>query len=307
MPKYTHRQQLISTKTIAKIAKQVHEEEIDKLIKRNYLFGEYNPRTNLWTNLANPPFCYWETGRIVCLSDFRIQDNETVPNVPVANNDDTMRNEMIQGGQDGPNVIAPDTQLQTGKRLSGTVRIHAVSALIRMKVNYIQQQIGTVLLPAYTDSVQFRYGFFTHRKLDPNGVFNNAVQPDILSLLKWRPFGYSSQLDNLTANVNDAGIPYATRNLQMLLENDKIVTLTKDKTNVRISGFNSFPNVVVKRIYHKLKKPIDIMFHPDNQSGSEVLNQKLYFACQTDISQQLNTAIFPEIQCCTKLHYTNVL
>lgn len=307
MPRYTHRQQLISTKTIAKIAKQVHEDEEDKLIKRNYLFGVYNPRTNIWANLPAPPFIYWENGRIVCLSDFRIMDNATVLNAPVPDDPDTMKDEAVQQAQDGPNVIAPITQLQSGKRLSDTIKIHAVSALVRLKVNYIQQELGNVLIPAYTDSVQFRYGFYTYRKVDPNGVFNNAQVPNIFSLTKWKPFGYSAQLDNLTANINNAGIPYATRNLKMLLENEKITTLSKGKTNVRISGFNSFPNVKTVRIYHKLKKPIEIMYHPDNQSGSDVLNQKLYFAIQSDVSQTLGQSIFPEAQVCTKLHYTNVL
>lgn len=70
MPRYTNRQQLLSTKTVARIAEQVHNEEIEKLIFRKYLFTIYDPYDNLFQ--GSQPID-WE-GAIVNMADLRKSD-----------------------------------------------------------------------------------------------------------------------------------------------------------------------------------------------------------------------------------------
>lgn len=305
MPKYTHRQQLISTKTIAEIARQVHDEETDKLIKRDYLFGDYDAEQNLWSAFVPPNVVddkvYW-SGRVVCMTNFRKVDNQTRTNIAVVNDVQTMRNETTQALEDGQNVVAPDVPLQTGRRTSNSILIHAVSAVIKLKA------IRTNEDPEfYSEHVKFKYGFYTFRKIDPNGFIDWATEPGIRSLIKWKPQGYSNSLDNLTSIIGYQGMPFATVNLEMLMNSEKTRKLVQDDFTLRFSNFNNIPNIKTVRIYKTFKDPIEINFDPKSQTGREVLNQKVFFAIQSDMPAALSEFYEPRAQVITKVYYTNKL
>lgn len=299
-PKYTSRQQLISTRTIANIARQVHQEEIDKLIKRNFLFGEYNPSLNLWTNLAFPPQIGW-AGAVVCLSNFRQVDNQTVPNLAVLNDPSTMINETTQALQDGANVVAPIVPIQTGRRTGDIILVHGVSAVLRLRA--VRNGDSN-----YMEHVKFKYGFYTWRKITAQGFIDNTIEPDCRALIKWKPQGYSSSLDNLQELINYQGIPYATENLNMQMNSEVSHSLCTGSTTLRYSNFNGIVNLKTVRLYKKFKTPIEIQFKPgDNQTGQKVLNKKLYFAIQTDAPDDVDIEHLyqPFAQVITKLYYTN--
>lgn len=302
MPKYTYRQQLLSTKTVAKIAKQVHNDEVQKLIKRQYLFSAYNPNTNLWRELDPlSEIVPWASpDKMVCISILRQVDNATNTNLAVVDDPNTMRNEATQALSDGINVVAPEFPLQMGRRTSDTINVYAVSALVRLRV--VRDQPST-----YTDKVKFRFGFYTWTKIDSSGYLDNTNDPDITSLVKWLPFGYSSQLDNVEAGVNYQGIPYATKNLNMIMNSEKVRTLVEKEITLNISSIQGSVNATVVRLYKEFKNPIKIQYDSlNNQDGRKHLNQKIYFAIRSDVPQIITQeSIEPRCQVCTKMYYTN--
>lgn len=303
MPKYTNRQQLISTQTIADIAKQVHHEETPKLIKRQYLFSEYDPSTNLWTEqVTSSEIVSWDdSAKVVCLSNMRMVDQVTQVNQAVVDDPETMRNEAAQALEDGFNVLAPDKELQMGRRTNDAINVYAVSALVRLRT--VRDQPGN-----YTDSVTFRFGFYTWRKITNTGLLDNTAIPDIKSLVKWKPFGYSAQLDNITAGANYQGIPYATENLAMIMNSEKVRVLAEKEVTLNISSIQGSVNEKVIRLYKEFKNPIPIQYEPSSQDGSVHLNQKIFFAIRSNIPLSITESqIEPRAQVCTKLFYTNLV
>lgn len=301
MPRYTNRQQLLSTQTVADIAKEVHHDETPKLINRQYLFADYDPRTNLWTRFnAGSEVVDWDTtDRLVCVSNIRHVDMATVPNQAVADNPETMRDEQAQALADGPNMIMPLFPMN-GRRSSDTVAVYAVSALVRLRAVRINPNI-------YQDKVTFKFGFYSWTKIDATGHLDNNTNPNIQTLVKWLPQGYSSQLDDLTAGANYQGIPYATRNLDMLMNSEKVKVLTQKEEIVNISSIEGSVNMRVVRLYKEFKDPIILKYDPNDQQGFKHLNQKLYFAIRSDIPNLITADIEPLANVCTKLYYTDVM
>lgn len=302
MPKYTNRQQLLSTRTVANIAKEIHHDETPKLIKRQYLFASYNPRDNLWRELApNSEIVDWDTSdKKVCVSSLRIVDQATVPNAPVTNNPDTMRDESAQALQDGTNVLMPQFPIQMGRRTSDQINIYALGALLRLRVVRVNPS-------TYQDKVTFKFGFYSWTKIDATGFLDNTNQPAIETLVKWSPFGYSSQLDNLLVGANYQGIPYATTNLNMLLNSEKVKVLAEKEVTVNISSIMGSVNMKTIRLYKEFKDLIPIQYDPsgDNQDGRKHLNQKIYFAIRSDLPNLETINIEPRAQVCTKMYYRN--
>lgn len=301
MPRYTNRQQLLSTQTVADIAKEVHHDETPKLINRQYLFADYDPRSNLWTRFTPiSEIVDWDTtNKQVCVSNIRHVDMATVPNIPVADNPETMRDEQKQAAADGPNVIMPIFPMN-GRRSSDTVAVYAVSALVRLRAVRINPNI-------YQDKVTFKFGFYSWTKIDASGHLDNLTNPDIQTLVKWQPQGYSSQLDDLQAGANYQGIPYATRNLDMLMNSEKVRVLAQKEETVNISSIEGSVNMRVVRIYKEFKDPIIIKYDPNDQEGFKHLNQKLYFAIRSDLPNLITADIEPLANVCTKLYYTDVM
>lgn len=304
MPKYTSRQQLLSTKTVAEIAKQVHHEETPKLIKRQYLFSTYDARANLWREQTpNSEIIDWgdlvANQKIVCISKLRVVDQATAPNVPVANDPETMRNEALQAAADGVNVVAPQFQLQQGRRTNNAVDVYALSALCRLRVVRVNPSI-------YTDKVTFKMGFYLWTKIDAAGYLDNNDTPDVKTLVKWKPFGYSAQLDNITAGINYEGIPYATENLNMIMNSEKCKTLLEREITVNISSIESSVNMRVIRMYKEFE-PINIQYDPGtlNQEGDRHLNHKIFFAIRSNLPNREIINIEPRAQICTKMYYKN--
>lgn len=300
MPKYTNRQQLISTRTIADIAKQVHHEEEPKLIKRSYLFGQYDSNTNLWRDFAVPNDQITWNGRIFCCTDMRQVDNQTVPTQIVGNNPDTMRDETIQAAQDGANMVAPKVQLQTGRRTSNAIKVHGLSVTLRLRATRTANN-------DYCEHIKFKYGFYTWRKITATGHIDNATVPNINTLIKWKPQGYSSNLDNLQSVPGYQGIPYATQNLDMLMNSEKSTRLIQGETTMRFSNFNGIVNMKTVNLYKEFKDPIVIQYDPTSQTGREVLNQKIYFGIQSDLPQLQATDFLPRCYGIVKVYYTNIV
>lgn len=308
MPKLTYRQQLLSTKTVASIARDVHKQETPKLIKRQYLYGAYNPRSNEWTHLPvggtidpNSDIIDFDTiDSQVCLSEMRIQDISTQTNNFVADDPDTMRNETLQAAADGPNVLAPQFALN-GKRLTDQIEIHALSIFARLRVVRVAASI-------YTDKVTFKFGVYTWRKIDANGYLDDVTTPDVKSICKWLPIGYSAQLDNLNAGMNFLGIPYAVQNLNMILNNEKVKTLFEKEVTINVSSIVGSVNCKELSFYHELKNAVKIMYDPSaaNQDGARHLNQKVIFAVRSNCPSTQMNIIQPRAMFCTKLYYTNI-
>lgn len=300
MPKYTHRQQLISTQTIADIAKQVHHEETPKLIHRQYLYSNYDPNTNYWTELApGSQVVDWIQDKAVCVTEIRHTDQATVPTIPVVSNPETMRDEAAQAAQDGPNVIMPVFPMN-GRRTSDTIAVYAVSALVRLRVVRIQPSV-------YQDKVMFKFGFYSWTKIDASGHLDHTNNPSIQTLVKWKPFGYSAQLDDQTQATGYQGIPYATRNLEMIMNSEKVKTLSQKEENVNISSIEGSVNMKVVRLYKEFKDPIIIRYDPRDQEGYKHLNEKIYFAIRSNLPNLETANIEPLVNVCTKLYYTDVM
>lgn len=301
MPRYTNRQQLLSTQTVADIAKEVHQDETPKLIHRQYLFAEYNPRSNLWSELsAGSEVVDWDvSNKQVCVSNIRHVDIATMANNPVADNPETMRDESAQALADGQNVLMPQFPMN-GRRSSDTIAVYAVSALVRLRVVRINPNI-------YQDKVTFKFGFYTWTKIDQNGLLDNNDNPNIATLVKWMPQGYSAQLDDIPTGANYQGIPYATRNLEMLMNSEKVKVLTQKEEQVNISSIEGSVNMRTVRLYKEFKDPIIIKYYPNSQEGYRHLNQKLYFAIRSDLPNQITADIEPLAQVCTKVYYTCVM
>lgn len=300
MPKYTSRQQLLSTQTVADIAKEVHHDETPKLIHRQYLYSRYNPETNLWRELSpGSEVVDWEQEKQVCVSEIRHVDIATIANVPVTDNPETMRDEQKQAAEDGTNVLMPQFSMN-GRRSSDTIAIYAVSALLRLRVVRINPNI-------YQDKVKFKFGFYSWTKIDASGHLDQNTNPAIETLVKWKPFGYSAQLDNLSAGQNYQGIPYATSNLEMLMNSEKVRTLVEDTETVNISSIEGSVNMRTIRIYKEFKDPILIHYIPTSQEGYQHLNQKIYFAIRSDLPNSQVIDIEPLAQVCSKVYYTDVM
>lgn len=297
MPKYTNRQQLLSTRTVANIAEQVHNKELDKLISRKYLYTQYDPYDNLF--IGSQPID-WE-GNIVRMYNIRKTDNATVANTVVVNDPDTMRNETTQAAEDGANIIAP-IYTMNGHRLGDIINVHAVSALVRIHV--VRNESNEIPV-SYTDRVKLRFGFYLYRKVTANGILDSTNIPDIRSVVKWNPFGYSSKLDNLEAGVQQ-GLPYATRNLAMLMNSEKTTKLIEKEVTVKVPlGPVNVPEYRQYRIYKEFKDPIEIQYSPLSQDGDDVLNHQLFWAIRSDLPTAIKTQIYPNVQVCTKIYYSN--
>lgn len=307
MPKYTYRQQMLSTRVVADIARQVNEEMIDKLIDRRYLFGKYNPNDNLWLDLNGEASdtIGWE-GHIEELSDIRKTDTVTVTNDAVVDDPDTARNETQQAEEDGFNVLVPTAPMH-GRRSSDQINVYALSALLRLAVvpslSDIPESNKDELI---NDQVRFKYGFYLWRKITSEGILDDEL-PDIKTLIKWKPFGYSAQLDNIVGDADDHGIPYATKNLEMLLNSEHVRCLAKGDCTIHVPNAGNAFNIRTKRIYHKLKTPISINYVPDNIEGDKTTNFKLFFAIQTDVPTAHLDFLEPRAQACTKVYYTSKL
>lgn len=307
MPRYnyTHRQQLISTQTIADIAKQVHEAETPKLIHRLYLFGRYDPDDNLWTALpagGEPALVDWyDNSKIVDICRIMKMDIATRPRAGPADNPQTARNEAQQAGFDNPNLLSSQFT-DNGKRRGNAIKIYALSALVRLSV-------FTNIPQHYTDKVTFRMGFYKYTSITANGILDNADTPDIKTLVKWKPFGYSAQLDNLDAAAaagQNQGMPFASENLEMLLTSAKVQKLAEREISINISSTDGITNVRTVRMFRDLD--IDpLQFAPDDINGIDTTNFKIFFAIRSDLPNALTGFTLPECMACVKVHYTNVV
>lgn len=308
MPRYTNRQQLLSTKTVAEIAEQVHNAEQPKLIKRQFVFGSFDPLKNLWAQLPDEtdicPYEYSDLAlfepRITCISTLRIVDNATVPNAGSTDNPVTMRDESIQAAEDGTNVIAPVYQLQGGKRLSDQVLVHALSAIVRLRVVRTAADI-------YTDKVTFKFGFYQWTKIDAVGYLDAGAVPDIKTICKWQPIGFSNQLDNLKVLGPIQGLPYATENLNMILNSEKVRTLVEKTVTLNVSSIQGSVNCRLINMYKEFKDAIKIMYSPRDQTGQTHLNHKIFFACRSNLPGIQTANIEPRLMACTKMYYSNFL
>lgn len=227
----------------------------------------------------------------------------TATNIAVVNNPDTMRNEATQALEDGTNVIAPVFTLN-GRRSSDMVNIHAVSAIVRLHVIRNPDLEDDV---TYTDRIKFKFGFYTWTKINANGFLDETDLPDIRTLIKWLPVGYSNQLDNLEAGIMQ-GLPYATRNLNMIMNSEKVRKLVEKDITVKVPrGAPNVPEYRQIRIYKEFKDPIQIQYDPLSQDGSDTVNLKLFFAIRSDLPTSILTQIEPNAQICTKVYYSNVV
>lgn len=308
--KYTWREQMLSTKTVANIARQVHEEETPKIIHRMYLFGKYDAVFNLWEQLgdADTSLIDWSTNaKIVDVCAIKKLDvateNIATSGGNIPDNELTARNELQQSVLDNPNLLHFRAGLNNG-RISDKIKIHGLSALVRLTIS----RIGDT---EYTDKVTFRFGFYKCTKIGADGTLDNTYQPDIKSLVKWKPFGYSAQLDNIATAVGtyqSQGQPYATENLNMLLNSEKIQTLAEREVTMHLSSTNNVINQKVIRMYQKINIE-DLQYNPTKIVGNQpnTLNYRIFFAIRADTPYEVTDVIQPRAVACVKVHYSNVM
>lgn len=271
----------------------------EKLIKRDYLFHQYNPVENSFVGFA--PITW--RGIVQHLTDIRQVDIATIGNAAVADDPNTGNiDEEKQALADGTNVLMPQFTVN-GRRIGNSVLIYGLSALLRL--NVIRAIASDATTPFFKDMVKFKYGFYTWRKITATGYLDNNDTPRCTQLIQWKPFGYSHQLDNLLAGANNNGQILATQNLNMLLNSEKVRCLAKGECVIPISSLVGADNVRTKRIYKELSTPIEIMYEPLSQDGSHILNQKIYFAIQSDMDLQTAARLRPLAQVVTKLYYTS--
>lgn len=294
-----------STKTVAQIAKQIHEAEEPKLIHRLYLFGQYNAVTNLWEDL-DPivSLIDWDTNaRIVDVCQILKSDIATIPLAALlpANNPLTARNELEQATFDMTNMLTPQFTLN-GKRSSDRIKICALSALVRLQVERAHDSNSV-----YTDKVKFRFGFYKWTKITATGELDNTL-PNIKSLVKWQPFGYSAQLDNQITAAHapqGQGMPYATENLNMIMNSERCRTLVEKEVTLHVSSIKGAVNEKIVRIYKKIDME-DLHYVPNNVTGEETLNYKVFFAIRADTPNYITGDIGPRCFACVKNYYQNV-
>lgn len=245
------------------------------LIKRNFLFEEYDTLTNIFTPLPLAVNEITFAGTVVELSNIQKVDVDIVANAPMADIPYTAENENLDG--DG---IAQGMTVQTthGRRFSSSVMLSGVSLEVVARLNY-----GNSAADLY-DGVQLRYAIVAWKSPVMNTV-STTPSPELA--LPWHPFGWSSKLDVDERREEDE---------------EKIYTLCKGSIFLGQRADKS--NRKKDKIYKKLSRPLRLDFEDDDQNGQKPTNWKI---CAVFRSSIPNGATFdrytPRVAACSKLYY----
>lgn len=298
--KAKYRQQLLSTSTVAKIAKKVHRieaaKERTKLINRLFLFPEIVqgvPATQVYNILTNEygngiPIDY--LGEQVRLMRIRAQDIDFVTAVPPSLDDPlTVKNETLPGTGSG---VGLPTQVRHGHRIGNAVKLTGCALDCRLMMKQSDGELETPGTNHPFGKVTFHWAIVLWKSAASE---NPATEPSINELLPYRemdPFGHSSVLDQDAERIDQQIV---TR------------TLAKGKVVCR-QTFNESKMIRFKR-YVKLKNPIKFTYEEGSQNGVETTGWRAYFVCRSNVPSVQNPqsdgyeALRPFCNACVKMYY----
>lgn len=298
------RQQKLAINTVKKVAKEEAKKVLSKerniFIKRNYLWHKYLHIENSFISITaeNP----WNNngvlekyeqidydGRAVLLSNIPAVDIEIIANDPQADEKQTGNvNENLDG--DGIAQGMP-TQSIMGRRTKNILKLQSLSATLRLR---------TLMNHADNDDsrgfVKVKYAFVLWRDEGMNVPIPQAnpvryPAPLPITLLSFRPFGYTSKIDHKIEGKQD------TQKTRTLLSGETTLPRHNSRTTEK------FVN-----IFKRFDNPITLKYAPDSQNGIRTVGDswRLYFVCRSDVSRGSDgdhSDLYPRVQVCTKLNY----
>lgn len=291
--KYTPKLHKIIDKKINTVyerrAQEIAKREIAKahpsLISRNICFQRYDPETNRFGNLADAALKWigW-AGRVVELSNVPQVDIEFNANNPQADDPNTAADESQDAG--GVGHGAP-TQPNNSNRISDEIMITGFG--IELDIKTQREDTYAPNAEQNESPIEIRYGVYLFKDTDVNMDNAGSALPSTNTLIKWRPFGYNSQLDS-----ND------------VLDSDtyKIRKIVEYKTKISTKSHIYSCKRTKKSI--RLKTPIRIKYKPNDQNGQRPINWKVLFAIMSNVPE-IREDHQPIVCACTKMYYTNKL
>lgn len=274
-----------SERILVALSKRVAAAEIAKsrvsLIRRIYIGGDYQPDTNIFTNLREVDF-----GGLICeLSNIPKTDVEMIANSP--QNDDPLTTGVMYPDQGNENLdgdgIAQGliTQNLHGRRTSDSVRMVSVRLDIEAFLDRIPSDPGG-FRPVYDSSV-LRYGIYAVRCPDV-ALVGWAPTVDVL-IQKPHMFGYTPKLDTDEAMVR------ADLTVKTLCEGSMALKFRHDRCDRRR-----------RTVFGGCKLLLN--WDPADQNGQSPLKWKLFAAFRSDIPvHQDYLAYKPKICACSRLFY----
>lgn len=255
--------------------REIARQEIRKnrlnLVKRNYLFGEYDPEHNEFADGLQIDF----TGLVVPLSQIGLNDAAAIVNVPPTDIPETMEDENADG--DGVNQVA-EIQTRHGRRTTDSIKLTGASLDVRVK--YVKD---TTAETDY-DQVEVRYAILALkvRSTDAGVAF---VDPPARRLLEWNPFGYSPALDTV---------------LNQEMSEDIVKVICKGKTFVTANEM--YTDIKFDNIYKRLNTPLTLNFAPGDQNGTTPLRWRIYAVFRSSVPAALDD-YQPIVHAAAKLYY----
>ena len=263
--------QEISKKEIAK--------QVQRLLYRQYLFGPYDPLTNLFT--AGTRVSY--NGLIQALARIQKRDNSTAVTVaPLAQPYQTPATWENPGG----NVIADITGAD-GFRTSNMIRIKGLRLQMRVLSNLFTFNPAVPTTPQHEHS--YLYWMVCATVYDGSELINSVPIPsDMLSIPR---FGYNKKLD------------------EVFLDNTKY----EKKIKVFGRGVIKMPCSTQQTNVSFINKWIDmknqrVIYDDYDQNGAQVQKWKPFIVFRSSIPEIVaNHPYMPLLNACCTLHYTDAV
>lgn len=291
---------------IEKVAERIAKKEAKKaqivLIKRNYVFAQFDPRKNLWSQLEDPstnqpiPFkrvdyqgCLWCINRnIIMLDHSTNQSGNAVQDIQ------TQEDEVADGNV-GTNLIAPAFISSHGRRHGHLIKLHSLSITLRITFDQQERDDDEYLDDdnegnSFYNRCELRYAIVRVKVTDQvqEDIDNNSelTAEDIFT---WDYIGYSSKLDKTEQEIRKR---YVKK------------TLARGRMFINYSRNNSFERTV--RLFHKFKNPQIINYEEGDWQGMKPKNYRYYLVARSNApsDNNLSDKLKPIIMACTKMYYT---
>lgn len=263
---------------IARVARQEIQRGEIRLLKRMYLFTNYDATTNAFAN--NGKRIDW-TGQVVPVSRVAQADIEFVstaspadlPETAMIDESDVSALGVGRGTYDLPS---------DGFRVKDKIRVKGFS----LKIRCFRHILAAGSDPSFDNSIlHWRLVHVRSEKF----VTDPLYEPYAEELLPIRPWGYSAKLDPSEANVS---------------ANMKYRVLMKGSIKLKPSLLNC--HQTNRSRYWSPKKPLLLQYEPDDQTGEKPMKGALFLVFRSNIPDGEPYEIYhPWVQAVCKLNYTD--
>lgn len=261
-------------KVIARVANQEIQKDKAKLIYRQFLFGPFDPLTNIWASSTRIDFA----GIVAPMAQIQKLDQATQVKVAPAANPYQTPSTWVDPGT---NLIGPMVAMD-GFRRANWIHIHGISFEVRASV----RALSAVASPLY-DSCTLYYRILAVQFEDSDDA---AEAPTPFECGPMVPqFGKSVKLD-LTQYEQTKDV--------------KRKVLMSGKLTLRTSTLNS--DVKFHKRYVSLKRSLKIEYDSLDQNGQRIMRWKPFLCLRSDIPAGVGYQDYqPYVNVVTKLHYTD--